>query len=499
MSKRSSLFNDDGSSFLSSESSCLSQFLLRSQNPYHVNQTLEDAFAGLSVSASSFNHPPLDLLGPGSSSGVNGNAKILSRFSYESGTLVTPQSSDLYPSSFPTFSANVFSSSYDHGFLDSEPLARQREFGNVYPTVPLSNGVQQKPLGSNLLNDCWGNRSSGPRFNVDERRLQWFNDFRGRVLLLAMDQHECRTLQETLKILKREELSIIFSELINHVVELIVDPFGNYVVQRMVEICSKEQRTQIILMLTQSNLQLVRICLTPHGARTVEKLLAHVTTQEQRGLIMSVLSPSAAVLAKDMNGHRVLLHCLKHFSEEDTKHLLNVVAIKCFGIATDKTGCCVLQQCVNHAQGETKRQLIAAIIRNAALLAEDSYGNYVVQHLLSQKIPGVVESLMRQLEQNFFHLACNKYGSNVVEKFFHESGEQHSSLIILELLHNPNVAMLLVDPYGNYVIKSALSASRGALRDALENLIQLNSMMMCSNLYGKKLLGCQVVFVCSLC
>lgn len=89
-----------------------------------------------------------------------------------------------------------------------------------------------------------------------------------------------------------------------------------------------------------------------------------------------------------------------------------------------------------------------------------SGSNYVVQHLLSLKVPGVAESLLIQLKGRFFYLACNKYGSNVVERFLQDSGEKHSTSIVLELLHNPNVAMLLVDPYGNYVIKSALSASK---------------------------------------
>lgn len=83
-----------------------------------------------------------------------------------------------------------------------------------------------------------------------------------------------------------------------------------------------------------------------------------------------------------------------------------------------------------------------------------------MQHLLSLGIPGVAESLWRQLEGRFFYLACNKYGSNVVEKFFQDSVEPYSTYITLELLHNPNVPMLLVDPYGNYVIKSALTSVR---------------------------------------
>ncbi|KAK7310819.1 hypothetical protein RJT34_08569 [Clitoria ternatea] len=496
MSNRSSLFHDDPFFTPSSQS----PFFSPTPNPLHYDQTLEleNSLSRLSLSTSPFNYPPLDFAANGPS-GVNSTSKIHSCYDCGSFGGFTPQSSNLCSGSYsyPTLGAanNRYSSSYDNGFFCCDPLVRQREFGSVFSVVPVSNGVQQKPPGvcsaANFLNGSLGNKRSNnvAGFGVDERRVRWFNELRRKVVMLAMDQHLCRTLQEALKKLTTEEFSIIFMELTNHVAELMVDPFGNYVIQRTVEICSEEQRTHIILMLTQNNSQLSKICYCPHGTRAVEKLLEHVTTQEQRDLIVSSLTPFAASLAKDINGHRVLLHCLQHFPEEDNRHLLNEVANKCLAISIDKTGCCVLQQCINQAQGETKKRLISCIIQNASLLAEDCYGNYVVQHILSKKILGVTESILAQLKGRFFHLACNKYGSNVVEKFLQDSGEQLSACIIVELLDNPNAAMLVVDPYGNYVIKSALLASSGTIRMALEQLIKQNSMMMLSNRYGKKLLA----------
>ena len=53
----------------------------------------------------------------------------------------------------------------------------------------------------------------------------------------------------------------------------------------------------------------------------MQRLLEHVTNQEQRSLIMSALTPSAVVLSTDMNGLHVVEHCVRHFSNEDTKVL----------------------------------------------------------------------------------------------------------------------------------------------------------------------------------
>ncbi|KAL6982979.1 hypothetical protein U1Q18_016374 [Sarracenia purpurea var. burkii] len=170
-------------------------------------------------------------------------------------------------------------------------------------------------------------------------------------------------------------------------------------------------------------------------------------------------------------------------------YILSEMVNSCFEVAINKYGCCVLQSCVEHFQGEYRECLVAEIIANALHLAEDPYGNYVVQHLLEQKIPEATENLLRQLGGRYVSLSRNKYSSNVVEKCLTESGDEQSSRILRELLKSPNISMLLVDPFGNFVIQSALSVSKGLMRNALLNLIRVNAPSMRTNLYGKKVLA----------
>ncbi|CAL0305797.1 unnamed protein product [Lupinus luteus] len=468
-------FNQHGSPIASSSS--------QNQNPFHnqTDQPLEDAFALLSVSPFDFNYSP-------------------NNHSFENPTFLTPQRSNLYDQT------------HDNNAIIGRGLPSLHDFWVEYETerghVNLNNGscgsyssrnnngfhyseayVNQTSFGGVLGNDQF---LLGNRFNVNNgmSNQHWLNNLRGRVVLLAKDQSGRRDLISIMKRLKvtSNETSFIFLELLDHVAELMVDPFGNYVVQKLVEICTEEQRALIILKVIQHNLLLIRICLNTYGTRSVEKLLENITSQQQRSLVISALSDGAAILAIDANGHRVLLHCLKNFSPEDNKCLLRVVANHCFSIATDKTGCCVLKECVNYAHGETKVRLIAEIIMNAPLLAEDAYGNYVLQHLVSPKAPIVTECLVSRLQGKFISLSCNKYGSNVVEKFFEEAGDQHKICIILELLCDPDVARLLVDPFGNYVIRSAILGSKGSIQDTLLQLIQINSAVMQTNVYGRKLL-----------
>ncbi|KAK7291075.1 hypothetical protein RIF29_05951 [Crotalaria pallida] len=450
------------------------------QNPGQMNQTssLEEAFARLS-----FNSTP-------SGFGGYGYAPHFNRYDVHPSS---SQNCDFIPTGgYAALPFLLNQKPQFQKFPFTEELLYIAEFQRKFGGGAGGGAV----LNYNTIRNGVNGSRRNQRWILQQQQQQQVNfshrsiyDFRGRILMLAKEQSGCRVLQEIMKTLtSQEEVSFVFAELIDHVVELMMDPFGNYVFQKLVEICSEPQRTHIVLVATNSDYYFVNMCLDIHGTRSVQKLLENVTTQEQRSLVMKALSPGTVALTKDINGLHVVEHCLRYFSSEDNKFLLNAVANNCFEISTDKSGCCVMQDCIDYAHGETKERLIAEIIANASLLSEDCYGNYVVQHLLGMKKPRVIENLVRQLEGNFLLLSCNKYGSNVVERILQEADEQSCARIILELLHHPNVSRLLVDPFGNYVMKTALFVSKGGIRNAILELIQLHSPMMRSNIYGKKLL-----------
>ncbi|KAI3688939.1 hypothetical protein L2E82_46885 [Cichorium intybus] len=97
--------------------------------------------------------------------------------------------------------------------------------------------------------------------------------------------------------------------------------------------------------------------------------------------------------------------------------------------------------------------------------------------------------LVRELQGKIASLSCNKYASNVVEKCLNESGEDISSQIVMELITSPNPSMLLINPYANFVIQSALTVSTGFVYECLLEMISNNMSSMRSNLYGKKILA----------
>ena len=73
----------------------------------------------------------------------------------------------------------------------------------------------------------------------------------GQVGVLARDQHGCRFLQRKFDEEGVEAVDLCFDEIIAEVVELMMDPFGNYLVQKLLECCSDEQRMGVLSAVAQ--------------------------------------------------------------------------------------------------------------------------------------------------------------------------------------------------------------------------------------------------------
>lgn len=101
---------------------------------------------------------------------------------------------------------------------------------------------------------------------------------RQEIYSLCKDQHGCRFLQKKLEERTLEHIQIIFDETAPHVVELMTDPFGNYLCQKLLEFCNDEQRNTLVRNATHA---MVSIALNQHGTRALQKMIEFISTDEQ--------------------------------------------------------------------------------------------------------------------------------------------------------------------------------------------------------------------------
>ncbi|XP_022961267.1 pumilio homolog 12-like isoform X3 [Cucurbita moschata] len=312
---------------------------------------------------------------------------------------------------------------------------------------------------------------------------------RGRIFLMAKDQHGCRFLQRKFVEGTDEDIEKIFDEIIDHVVDLMVDAFGNYLVQKLLEVCNENQRMQILHRITQNHGELVIISCDMHGTRAIQKVIETLKTQEQVDMIISALKPGIVTLMKNINGNHVAQHCLDYLMPSCRELLFDAARNSCVDLATDRHGCCVLQKCLSCSNSLERDNLISEITQNALIISQDQYGNYVVQFILKLNQRWAMEAIHKQLEGNYGDLSMQKYSSNVVEKCLLFAYGGQLPKIMHELINDPQFGKIMQDPYGNYVIQTALGNTEGNLHTKLVEAIRPHIPVLRTSPYGKKVLA----------
>ena len=153
----------------------------------------------------------------------------------------------------------------------------------------------------------------------------------GEILSLCKDQHGCRYLQKKLEERNPENIHLIFMETCQHVVELMTgelrlsyhlhllicpDPFGNYLCQKLLEFSNDEQRTVLI---NNAAPEMVKIALSSHGTRALQKMIEFISTPEQVSTIIRALNHQVVELIQDLNGNHVIQKCLNRLSSDDAQ------------------------------------------------------------------------------------------------------------------------------------------------------------------------------------
>jgi hypothetical protein len=312
-----------------------------------------------------------------------------------------------------------------------------------------------------------GNRRKGD--DASKYSNAKLEDFTGEIYNLCKDQHGCRFLQRQLD-LGREiadgksyengltndiAATLIFNEIYLKIIELMTDPFGNYLIQKLFENVSNDQR---LILVKNAAPDFIRIALDPHGTRALQKLVECISSEEEAKLIIDSLGPHIVSLSRDLNGNHVVQKCLQKLKPQENQFIFDAACLYCSEIATHRHGCCVLQRCLDHGNAQQRKQLSLKVAENATTLSLDPFGNYVVQYVLSRGDDESIQMILDHIKANVITLSLHKFGSNVIEKSLRIS-KLADDLINVLLIHDDKFIDLLNDAFGNYVLQTSLDVA----------------------------------------
>lgn len=294
-------------------------------------------------------------------------------------------------------------------------------------------------------------------------------DIGGEIYSLCKDQHGCRFLQKELETRNPQSIHMIWLETKAYVVELMVDPFGNYLCQKLLEYCTDDERTTLI---ENAAPHMVRIALNQHGTRALQKMIEFVSIPQHVQIIVNALRYQVVDLIQDLNGNHVIQKCLNKLSAEDAQFIFDAVGNHCIEVGTHRHGCCVLQRCIDHASGDQKVWLVGRITGDALRLVQDPFGNYVVQYIIDLNEPAFTEPVVKMFAGRIPQLSRHKFSSNVIEKCLRCASDGSRDMMISEIVVPGEMERLIRDSFGNYVVQTALEHATFHMKQQLVETIR---------------------------
>lgn len=243
------------------------------------------------------------------------------------------------------------------------------------------------------------------------------------ILILLKDQNGCRLIQKKIEEKNLDFISNFFEKIAPNLNEIVIDQFGNYVIQKFIEVSYNERN---FLLNFYDNLRntLYTISVNPYGTRvfqrTVDLMSANLNNIQNLDLIFENLKEliinHTYDLILDKNGNHVFQKILLMYPKNKNQFIYDELCKISFEVAKLKQGGCIFQRAFEMASHSQKRLLVVEILKHIDVLINDEYGNFIIQQIVYLKHSEFNDMIFMYIKENLLLLSKRKFSSNVLDK-----------------------------------------------------------------------------------
>uniref|UniRef100_A0AAR2LAJ5 Pumilio homolog 1 n=1 Tax=Pygocentrus nattereri TaxID=42514 RepID=A0AAR2LAJ5_PYGNA len=352
----------------------------------------------------------------------------------------------------------------------------------LFPSSRLRYGMSDvMPSGrSRLLEDFRNNRYP----NLQLREIA------GHVMEFSQDQHGSRFIQLKLERASSAERQLVFSEILQAAYQLMVDVFGNYVIQKFFEFGSLDQK---LALAERIRGHVLSLALQMYGCRVIQKALEFIPSDQQSEMVRE-LDGHVLKCVKDQNGNHVVQKCIECVQPHALQFIIDAFKGQVFALSTHPYGCRVIQRILEHCLPEQTLPILEELHQHTEQLVQDQYGNYVIQHVLEHGRAEDKSKIVAEIRGNVLGLSQHKFASNVVEKCVTHSLRAERAMLIDEvcsMADGPHSALytMMKDQYANYVVQKMIDVAEPTQRKIVMHKIRPHIATLRKYTYGKHILA----------
>ncbi|RNF03302.1 pumilio protein 2 [Trypanosoma conorhini] len=306
------------------------------------------------------------------------------------------------------------------------------------------------------------NELSSVREHLEEMNHECsYGAIQGRVVALSKDQEGSRFVQRLLE--EEQNVASIFAEVLPSTCELMVHVFGNYVLQKLLDVLPAKSEMFKQLFEKVSG-RLKEYSFHTYGCRVIQRFLVKASPEIRENILVE-LKDCIVDCVFDQNANHVAQKIIEVMPEK-TQFMNEAFLPALKALSRHPYGCrvlqCVFEKC-SPVPEVNIRPLLEAVLEHVHEYVMDQYGNYVVQHALLNAPEDLRKRFVEFLIPHVYALSCSKFASNVAEKTIVKANKDELQQIVDILTRPPGGAedgsclvLMMQDPYANYVVQRLL-------------------------------------------
>ena len=306
------------------------------------------------------------------------------------------------------------------------------------------------------------------------------------------DQQASIFLQQKLKVGTAEQKFDIVEAIINQAYPLMINRFGNFLVQRCFEHSTPDQ---VVAIADTIHGNVVLLSMDSFGCHVIQKAFDSVPESHKADMVRELLRriPDTVI-------HRYACHVWQklfelRWSGEPPQIMTKVNDALCgmwHEVALGETGSLVVQNIFENCVEDEKRPAIDEVIENIDLIAHGQFGNWCIQHLCEHAAPPDKRRVIDHILINAYGYSIDQYASKVVEKCLKIGGleflDRYLTVITTAHPDRPRIPLIDItgDQYGNYLIQWILMNTHQQQREQVAIHIRKHMVSLRGSKFGSR-------------